>query len=239
MKFALFFLAASLFVAGCSSTAPARVVSREPLLDVVAHIAEDAPTITAGGVSIRTSEHRVALHAGCPVSVELTSDMEAAELDLILEARPCDGRPDETRLSDMLSDGELLSRFELVPERDGEWILLVGDEQGRAGSYRIVVRRIFEREVLVAQDDVEPTLTGFELPANVFCPLREGRRYRVDVTARGFPPHLVIAGPGMPVIESNDRSIEFVAARSGHAVVQVASLSFASGPFELRVVELW
>ena len=43
----------------------------------------------------------------------------------------------------------------------------------------------------------------------------------------------------MPVIDSNDGSAEFVAARSGHAVPQVASLSFASSAFELRVVELW
>ncbi len=232
-------LIAPLLVAGCGSTAHSRAASREPLLDVVARIADDAPTVTAGSLSIRTSEHRVALRAGCPVSVELSSDMDAGEFDPMLEARPCDGRPEETRQSDMLSDGELLPRLELMPERDGEWVLLVGDEQGRAGSYRLVVRRIFEREVLVGQGDVEPTLTGFELPASLFCPLREGRRYRVDVTARGFPPHLVIAGPGMPVIESNDGSIEFVAARSGHAVVQVASLSFASGAFELRVVELW
>lgn len=239
MKLTVLFVALAATCSSCASTSRAKPESREPLLNVSGRIADDAPRLSIGGTPIRIAEHRLALRAGAPVSVELSSDMDVLEFDPFLEARPLDGRPEETRQSDGASDFGLFPQLELVPERDGEWVLLVGDEEGRAGSYRLLVRRIFEREVFVAQGTVEPALTGFELPASLFCPLREGRRYRIDVTARGFPPHLVVAGPGMPVIESNDGSIEFVAARSGHAVVQVASLSVASGPFEARVLELW
>lgn len=239
MKRALLLVALAATIASCNSIGRAKPESREPLLEVSARIADDAPTVSIGGDRIRTAEHRVVLRAGRPVSVELTSDMGASEFDPLLEARPLDGTPGETLLSSDAAGLGLFSRLELMPERDGEWVLLVGDEQGRAGSYRLLVRRIFEREVFVAQGEVETAIGAVEQPASLFCPVREGRRYRVDVVARGFPAHLVAAAPGVTSIESNDGSIEFVAARSGHAVVQVASLSIASGAFELRVVELW
>lgn len=239
MKLAVLFVALGATFSSCNSPGRARPESREPLLEVAARIAEDAPTLTIGEAPIRVAEHRVALRAGRPVSVELTSDMDSSEFDPLLEARPLDGRPGETRRNNDAVGLGLSARLELVPERDGEWLLLVGEAQGRTGTYQLLVRRIFEREVFVAQGEVSASISGLELPASLFCPVREGRRYRVEVTARGFPPHLVAAAPGVTSIESNDGSIEFVAARSGHAVVQVASLSFASGPFEVRVVELW
>lgn len=237
--FALVAIVAPFVGASCSSTAAGKPESRAPLLDAAGKIAADAPTVMVGGSAIRTAEHRVALRAGCLVSVELSSEAEWSEFDPLLEVRPLDGRPTETRRSNSAADSGRSARLELLPERDGEWSLLVGDARGRAGSYRLRVRRIFEREVFVAHGEVQPSVSGLEAPVSLFCPVREGRRYRVDVAANGFPPHLVAAAPGVATTECNDASLEFVAARSGHAVVQVASLSLASGPFEVRVLELW
>jgi len=93
----------------------------------------------------------------------------------------------------------------------------------RQGDEAAVLRRI-------------PTPSVAQPVAPIFAQLEDGG---TSLHRLPLPPHLVVAGPGMSVIESNDGSIEFVAARSGHAVVQVASLSVASGPFEARVLELW
>lgn len=230
---------AVVLAASCASGNKGRRPARDPapLLVVTGAVAAGAPVLRVQGEDVPHFEHRVELAESQPVSVRLTSP--AAEFDPILECRPVDGRPDETLRNDDARGLGTGAQVELLPQRSGTWILCVGDARGRLGPYRLEVVPILEREVLRAVGAAPAAVTGSETPATFFCPLVATRRYRVVVAAEGFPPHLALAAPGMEQVASNERSIEFVAARSGQAVVQVASLSLASGAFVLTVIELW
>lgn len=230
---------ASVLAAACASGSNGRKPVRDPapLLVVTGAVAAGAPVLHVQGEHVPHVEHRVELAEAQPVAVTLTS--AAAEFDPILECRPLDGRPDETLRNDDARGLGTGARVELLPQRPGTWILCVGDARGRLGPYRLEVVPILEREVLRAVGTAPAAVTGTETPATFFCPLVTGRRYRIVVATEGFPPHLTLAAPGMEQAASNQRSIEFTAARSGQAIVQVASLSLASGPFMLVVTELW
>lgn len=234
-------LAATVLLAGalaaCGASRAARERSLEPSLVVSGSLAEDAPVMQVHGASIRYAQHAIELRAQAPVRVSVTSPSD--EFDPILECRPVDGRPDETLRSndsEELGDG---AQLDIVPVRDGTWLVYVGDAFGRPGPFELCVDPIHERAVLVAHGETEPALTGTEPPVSLFCQVVEGRRYRVRLEPSGFPAHLALAAPGVPGLETNERALEFRARRTGQAVMQVSSLSLASGAFELRVVELW
>lgn len=226
-------------LAACASGDRARRPVRDPkpLLVVSGAIAAGAPVLRVQGAEIPYAEHRIELVLDQPVAVTLTS--ADGEFDPILECRPVDGRPDETLRNDDARGLGNGAQLQLLPIRTGTWILCVGDARGRHGPYRLEVVPILERQVLRALGTVPAAATGAEAPATFFCPIVAGRTYRVGVEATGFPPHLAIAAPGLEQAESNEARIEFTAARTGQAVVQVASLSLANGPFTLVVTELW
>lgn len=228
-----------LALASCASGVPVPLAppADAPLLSVTGSIDADAPKLRIREQLIPYAEHRLVLHEARPVRVTLTSDDES--FDTILECRPVDGRPEETLRNDDAAGLGTGSRIDLLPTRDGEWTLLVGDAQGRLGSYRLEVARIFERVVFGANGVANGSATGTEPRATFFCPIVAGRRYRVDVQADGFPPHLALRAPGMGETTSNEGRIEFLAARTGQAIAQVASLSLAHGPFRVTVTELW
>lgn len=197
----------------------------------------NAPILQVRGNPIRYVVHEIRLAARQPVRVSLTS--ESSEFDPILECRPADGRPDETLRgndSQALGDG---AQLDLLPLRDGPWLVYVGDALGRPGPYRLQVERIEQRTVFTASAEVAPALTGTEPPVSLFTQVFAGRRYRVEVDPTGFPAHLALAAPGVAALESNALSLEFEARRTGQVVMQVSSLSLANGPFTLRVTELW
>ena len=233
--FALLLCAALAFACRSSegTKRPASAVS----VDLRGEIPENAPTLQVREVPIRYVLHEVELEARQPVRVSLTSDSD--EFDPILECRPAHGRPDETlRANDSqaLGDGALL---ELLPLRSGRWLVYVGDAQGRPGPYRLSVEPIVERTVFSATGEVASALTGTEPPVSLFAQVFAGRRYRVDVLPTGFPAHLALAAPGVAELATNGLSLEFEARRTGQVVMQVSSLSLASGSFALRVTELW
>ena len=230
---------AAVLAAACASGDKGRRAARDPapLLVVAGAVAAGAPVLRVQGEDVPYVEHRIQLEREQPVAVTLTSADE--DFDPILECRPVDGRPDETLRNDDARGLGAGARVELLPGRSGTWILCVGDVRGRLGSYRLEVVPILEREVLRALGTASAAATGAEVPATFFCPIVAGRTYRVVVEASGFPSHLAIAAPGLEQIVSNEPRIEFTAARTGQAVVQVASLSLASGPFTLVVTELW
>lgn len=207
------------------------------LLDVKGALAEDQPTVQVRGTAIRFAEYLLQLKAGQPVRVTLTSD--DPRFDPILECRPADGRPNETVRCNNAEGLGWGARLDLTPARDGDWIVYVGDADGRAGPFHLQAERIAERPVFDGHGTVSEAKTGTEPPVSFFCPVVAGRRYRVTVAAKGFPAHLALAAPGVPAQTSNANRLEFTAARSGQAVLQVSSLSLASGPFDLCVTELW
>lgn len=229
---------AAVLAAACAASRKARrpVRDHNPLLVVSGAITADAPLLRVQGAEIPYVEHRIELTLDQPVAVMLTSADK--EFKPILECRPVDGTPDETMRMDARGLGNG-ARVDLLPTRSGTWILCAGDESGRHGTYRLEVVPILEREVLRALGTAPAAAPGANLPATFFCPIFAGRTYRVAVRAIGFPPHLAIAAPGIEQTVSNDAHIEFTAARTGQAVVQVASLSLANGPFTLVVTELW
>lgn len=238
MRISLLLLAASTLTA-CAAGDGSRRKPRNPapLLVASGTIAEGAPVLRVQGTDLPHAEHRVSLQHQQPVRVTATSADE--DFDPILECRPVDGVPDETLRNDDARGLGNGAQVELLPTRDGPWILSVGDARGRRGTYRLEVVPILEREVLRALGTAPASVTGTEAPATFFCPIVAGRRYRIAVAAEGFPPHLALAAPGSEQAASNECSIEFTAARSGQAVVRVASLSLASGSFALTVTELW
>lgn len=230
---------ASLAFGSCATDAPVAATPRADaaLLSVTGSIGADAPKLRIREQLVPYAEHRLVLHEARPARVTLTSQDEG--FDTILECRPVDGRPEETLRNDDATGLGTGSRIDLLPTRDGEWTLLVGDAQGRLGSYRLEVARIFERVVFRSNGVANGSATGTEPRATFFCPIVAGRRYRVDVEADGFPPHLAVGAPGMGETTSNEGRIEFLAARTGQAIAQVASLSLAHGPFRVTVTELW
>lgn len=233
------FLIGLLALASCATGVPVAQAPRAeaPLLSTTGSIGADAPKLRIREQLVPYAEHRLVLHEARPVRVTLTSSDEG--FDTMLECRPVDGRPEETLRNDDAAGLGTGSKIDLLPTRDGEWTLLVGDVQGRLGSYRLEVTRIFERVVFRASGVAKGSATGTEPRATFFCPIVAGRRYRVDIQADGFPAHLAVGAPGLGETTSNDGRIEFLAARTGQAIAQVASLSLANGPFRVTFTELW
>jgi hypothetical protein len=200
-------------------------------------IKADAPVLMVRGVATRYARHEVPLTANRLMRVHLKSPQK--EFDPIIECRPVDGAPNEVVRCDNVRGLGDDAQLDLLPARAGAWLIYVGDAKGRPGPYQLDIEPVAERRILQASGTVEEALTGTEHPATVICPVQAGRRYRAKVSAHGFPPYFLVAGPGAAPARAADDEVIFPAARSGQAVLQVSSLSLASGGFEVEVVELW
>lgn len=210
-----------------------------PTLNLVGELQADAPVLRVRGHALRYALHVVNLPAHRLTRVRVTA-VDPQQFDPLIECRAQDGAPDEVvRCEDFSALGNGV-QLDLLPERAGPWLIYVGDEQGRTGQYKLEVAPVAERSIYRAQGRTVEALTGTEKPATLFCQLQAGRRYRATITAKDFPPHFLIGvagGPTVRVPESGELS--FLAPQSGQAVLQVSSLSLASGPFTIEVVELW
>lgn len=224
-----------LLAAGCSS--PKRSTERTVLLDEIGTVHANGPYLMRHERRTPYTEHRLMLREAQPVRVTVISRDQ--EFDPILECRPVDGAPGETLQNQNARGQGTVAQLDLLPARDGVWLLCVGDANGRAGDYRIDVTRLLQRSVFHAKDQSRPAFDAAESRPAFFCAIVEGRRYRVAVEASDFPPYVSLEAPGMAETTSNTGVAEFVALRTGQAIIRVASLSEACGPFDLRVAEIW
>ncbi|MFM1874100.1 MAG: hypothetical protein RL398_3522 [Planctomycetota bacterium] len=228
----------ALALAACHVAAPkTSSVSPGTSLDVVGKVAEGAPKLHVRSEQIPYAEHKIALAAGRPVRLTVLGLDE--DFDPILECRPIDGAPNETLRNDDKRGLGQGAQVEVLPLRDGEWLVHVGDAHARYGGYRLTVEPIVSREVFTGHGEVASAKTGTEPPVTMFCSILAGRSYRIAVDATGFAPHLAFAGPGAAQAATNDGQATFVAPVSGQLVVQVSSLGLASGEFTLTVTEVW
>ena len=208
-------------------------------LDEKAELKADAPVLVVDRKPIRYHRHDVALKANRLTRVRVTAANPEA-FDPLMECRPADGAPNEVVRCEDFSELGNGVQLDLLPERDGVWYLYVGDEQSRPGAYRIEVFPVRERRIFSASGEVSRALTGTEKPVTMFCQVQEGRRYRVRVSAKDFPPYALVGAPGAAAVRAPESGeVIFTAGRSGQAVLQVSSLSLASGAFSAEVAELW
>lgn len=250
-------LIASLTLAGCagapadagsasnSVTASLAAVKRDlaadsPPLDRCASIAEDAPSLMVDGRRLRYRRHEIALRAGKLVRVQVVAQ-DPEKFDPLMECRAADAAPNEVVRCEDVPDLGNGVRLDLLPERDGIWYVHVGDEQNRTGDYRLQIVPVKERRIFSASGTVSRALTGTEKPVTLFCQTQAGRRLRVRIAAKDFPPYALVGEPGVATPRRVPESGElvFTSARTGQIVIQVSSLSLASGRFDAEVTELW
>lgn len=233
---------AAFALAGCAGEAVSGKVAGfvgSSTLDTTGEVRADAPVLTVRGQALRYALHEVSLPAGRLTRVRVTA-VDPRSFDPLMECRAKDAAPNEVVRCEDFSELGNGVQLDLLPSRPGPWLIYVGDEQGRPGAYRIEVFPVAERRIYTATGRVSEALTGTEKPVTLFCQVQSGRRYRATVSAAGFPPYFLVGAPGAaPIRAPQSGEVTFTAARSGQVVLQVSSLSLASGDFSVDVVELW